>query len=392
MARQRQITMKGRAFNMSRNARFRRRPNNSGTVIKLPGNRRKPYCARISTDSRDLITGRKKQISIGTFETREEALNALSLYNLTKAKKISEEEADQMMPDLYQQIQRRTQKKIPTFEEIYQILDEEEFSKLSKSARTGYHSWFGHFKIIHSRKINTIALADLQDIFDRDRSSNGTQVHMKVLCSKIFEYAVIHQYIKRDEDYTSYIKVADYKKSTKHYSFTIDEIRKLKKLDTPEAHIILIYIYTGLRVSELLGINRSNIHIDELCNDDGTDRLISYIVAGSKTEAGKNRIIPIHDDIKQFVIDDLLKPEQRLIDFKQTRFNILVLNVINKQLKTTHTMHDTRKTFASLCQLNNINIYIRKKVLGHKMNDITFDVYTNESKNVLFKEINKIKI
>lgn len=385
--------MKGRAFNMSRNARFRRRPNNSGTVIKLSGNRRKPFCARISTDSRDLITGRKKQISIGTFETREEALNALSLYNLTKANKITDQEANQMMPDLYQQIQRRTQKKIPTFEEIYQILDEEEFSKLSVSARKGYRSWMKHFELIYDRPINTISLADLQDIFDRDRSANGTQVHMKALCSKVFEYAVIHQFISRDNDYTSYIKVADFKQSTKHYSFTIDEIKQLREANTSEAKIILIYIYTGCRASELIKIDRSRIHIDEYCNDDGTDMLISYIITGSKTEAGKNRIIPIHNDIKQYVIDELLQPGKRLIDESYINFiNRTVLPKVNKLLDADHTMHDTRKTFASLCQLNNINIYIRKKVLGHKMNDITFDVYTNESKNVLYKEINKIKI
>ena len=50
-------------------------------------------------------------------------------------------------------------------------------------------------------------------------------------------------------------------------------------------------------------------------------------------------------------------------------------------------MHDTRKTFASLCQLNSVNIYVCKKVFGHKMNDITFDVYPNESKNVLYRKI-----
>ena len=64
-----------------------------------------------------------------------------------------------------------------------------------------------------------------------------------------------------------------------------------------------------------------------------------------------------------------------------------MLASVNDVLGTSHMMHDTRKTFASLCQLNSVNIYVRKKVLGHKMNDITFDVYTNESKNVLYRKI-----
>lgn len=378
---------------MARKTRFKRRPNNTGTVVKLSGTRRKPYCARIMSDERDILTGNKKQISIGTFATREEALNALSIYSLKKSNTITNEEARNLAPDLFDKIQEKTQKKIPTFKEIYEILDAEEFSKLSNSARKGYKAWIKHFETIYDRPINNITLADLQFVFDNDGSKNGTQAHMKVLCCKIFEYAVIHQHISRDDDYTSYIKIADYKQSTKHFAFDIDEIKKLQSADTPEAHLLLIYIYTGLRVGELLHINRDNIHIDEKCDDDGTERLISYIVTGSKTAAGKNRIVPIHNDIKQFVIDELIKKEKRLIDVSyEWGFNKNIMPMINNMLNTNHTMHDTRVTFASLCQLYKVDVYARKKILGHKLKDITFDIYTKASKNRLWTEVNKIKL
>lgn len=378
---------------MPRNSRFRRRPNNTGTVVKLSGKRRNPYCARVMSDERDIITGKKKQICIGTFASREEALNALSIYSLKRSNAITNEEARNLAPDLFDKIQEKTQKRVPTFKDIYHILDEEEFSKLSKSARKGYKAWIKHFKSIYDRPINNITLADLQFVFDNDGSKNGTQVHMKVLCSKIFEYAVIHQYISRDNDYTSYIKVADFKQSTKHYPFTVDEIKKLKASNTSEAHLILIYIYTGLRVGELLYINRDNIHINEPCNDDGVDRVISYIVTGSKTAAGKNRIVPIHNDIKQFVIDELIEKEKRLIDVSyEWGFNKNIMPMINNMLNTNHTMHDTRVTFASLCQLYKVDVYARKKILGHKLKDITFDIYTKASKNRLWTEVNKIKL
>lgn len=377
---------------MARKTRFGRRPNNSGTVVKLSGKRRNPFCARVMSDERDIITGKKKQICIGTFATREEALNALSLYSLKKSNSISNEEARNIAPNLFDRIQEKTKKRVPTFKDIYHILDEEEFSKLSKSARDGYGSWIKHFETIYNRPIDNITLADLQYIFDNDKSKNGTQIHMKVLCSKIFEYAVIHQYIPRDFDYTSYIRIAEFKQSTKHYPFTMDEIKKLKTINTSEAHLMLIYIYTGLRAGELLKINRNNIHINEPCSDDGSNKLISYIVTGSKTNAGKNRVVPIHDDIKQLVIDELLKPDKRLIDCSYASLNNTVLSTVNGYLKASHTMHDTRQTFASLCQLSNVDIYVRKKVLGHKLNDITFDIYTNASKNKLWTEVNKIII
>lgn len=377
---------------MARKTRFGRRPNNTGTVVKLSGKRRTPFCARVMSDERDIITGKKKQICIGTFATHEEALNALSLYSLKKSNSITNEDARNIAPNLFDRIQEKTKKHVPTFKDIYHILDEEEFCKLSKSARNGYASWIKHFETIYNRQIDNITLADLQYVFDNDKSKNGTQMHMKVLCSKIFEYAVIHQYISRDFDYTSYIRTAEFKQSAKHYPFTMDEIKKLKTINTSEAHLILIYIYTGLRAGELLNISRNNIHIDEYCNDDGSNKSISYIVTGSKTDAGKNRVVPIHNDIKQFVIDELLTSDKRLIDCTYASLNSTVLSTVNGYLKATHTMHDTRQTFASLCQLYKVDVYARKKILGHKLKDITFDIYTNASKNKLWTEVNKIII
>ena len=45
-------------------------------------------------------------------------------------------------------------------------------------------------------------------------------------------------------------------------------------------------IYTGLRPTELLEIQTENVHLDE-----------KYMVGGMKTEAGKDRIIPLNDKI-----------------------------------------------------------------------------------------------
>lgn len=373
--------------------KFKRRPNGSGTVVKLSGRRRKPFCAKVTLDERNLTNGEKKRLVIGTFETYQEALNALSLYSLTVNNTISKKEAMEIDPDVYQKVQDKMSKKVPTFLDIYYILDKDEFSLLSPQTQNSMHGAIKHLKKLHYLKIDQITLRMIQDVFDEDGSNHSTQVHMKTICTKVFRYAVVNQCIERNDDYTSYIRIAKYEESDMHRPYTINEILALKKADTPEAHIMLIFIFTGVRINELLNINRDNIHIDEKCDDDGTERLISYMITGSKTKAGKNRIVPIHDDIKQFVIDELLKPEKRLVDVTYANFTTrTVLIKVNKLLNTHHTMHDTRKTFATLCQMNNLNVYIRKKVLGHRMNDITFDVYTNESKNRLWTEINKIKV
>lgn len=371
---------------------FRRRPNNSGTVIKLSGKRRKPYCAKISDTERDIITGKKKQIVIGTFETELEALNALSLYYLTNKKTITDKEASNIAPDLYEEVKKRRDKKIPTFNEIFEIIYKEELSLLSKSASAGYISWNNHFKSIHDRTINTITLQDLQDIFNRDKTGYGTKVHMKVLCSKIFEYAVIHQYISRDDDYTEYIDCGKTEESSKHYAFSNSEIKVLIEDNSDTAKILLIYIFSGLRANELLKIKRENIHIDEICNDDGIERKVSYFFTGSKTDVGKNRVVPIHDFIKPFVIDLLIKDGKRIIDINYANFLRNYMEPYFKKMNMQHTLHDTRVTFTTLCQLNNVDLFCRKRILGHKMKDITFDTYTSTIINTLYTEIQKIKV
>ena len=376
---------------MSRKTTYRRRPNNAGTVVKLSGKRRKPYCARVSSNECDVWTGKKKQVVIGTFETELEALNALSLYHLTNKKALSEKEANSLEPDLYEQVKKRRDEYIPTFKGIFDILDKEEFSKLSLSAYNGYKSWIKHFKPIYSKKINMISLQDLQLIFDSDKSGQGTKIHMKVLCTKIFKYAVIHKYINRDDDYTEYISCGKDEDSKKHYAFSYDEIQRLREENTDMAKIVLIYIYSGLRANELLNIDRSDIHIDEICNDDGIERKVSYFYTGSKTSAGKNRIVPIHDSIKEYVIELLLCENKRLIDRSYVSFNNICFLEYLTNLNMKHTIHDTRVTFTTLCQLNNVDVFSRKRILGHKMIDITFDTYTDTVINKLFVEINKIK-
>ena len=376
---------------MPRKTTYARRPNNAGTVVKLSGKRRKPYCARVSSNECDIWTGKKKQIVIGTFETKLEALNALSLYQLAANKQINDEEIKELSPNIFNRIKERKNTQTPTFKEIFDILYKEEFSLLSDSSKRGYNSWIKHFKIIYDRKITDITLQDLQYVFDNDTSAQGTKVHMKVLCAKIFKYAVIHQYIDRDDDYTEYIKCGKDEGTKKHYAFSYDEIKRLQEANNDVSKIILIYIFSGLRANELLNINRKDIHIDEVCNDDGVERKVSYFFTGLKTDAGRNRVVPIHDFIKPFVIELLLKKRKRIIDNTYSIFKDASFNPYMKELNMNHTMHDTRVTFTTLCQLNNVDVFSRKRILGHKMKDITFDVYTDTVINKLFVEINKIK-
>ena len=71
---------------------------------------------------------------------------------------------------------------------------------------------------------------------------------------------------------------------------------------------------------------------------------------------------------------------------------MLLYIVYEKTLGFIHTMHDTRHTFATLGKEFNMKPSAVKKIMGHKLQDLTDDVYTHESIEYLKNEMEKIVI
>ena len=208
-------------------AKFKRRPNRSGTVVKLSGKRSKPYMAKITTGYSD-IDGSQIQKAIGYYESREDALNALSLYCLSQKQGVNEQQLQQLGGSLYKSVTNFNNHDLPTFKDIYIIILNKELANLTKSRIGAYNAAFKRLSKLHNKQINNISLFDMQESIDKSKLEVGSKalIDMKSICIKIFEYAIIHQYIKRDQDFTYYLNV--YKKETKeakHKPFTLDEIK-----------------------------------------------------------------------------------------------------------------------------------------------------------------------
>lgn len=366
-------------------AKFRRRPNKSGTVVKLSGTRAKPYMAKITIGYKE-DNGAQIQKPLGYYETREEALNALSLYSLSK-KGVQEERLQELGGSIYQTIADFTTSGMPTFQDIYTILFQKELSKLSHQRQSAYIAAFKKLHRIADKKINMITLFMMQECIDIARNEVGekTLYDMKTICKKVFKYAIIHQYISRDKDFSEYINASKKEeKASKHRPFEVEEVKELAKDQSLQSKIVMTYILTGCRPIELLSIDLKNVFID--VEDNG--HIISYMVGGSKTDAGKNRIIPIHDFIKPFIVE-VIKNISKL-NYQKYNDNIFV--PLMKEHKFNHIAYDTRYTFATLAKLYKVDDFYRKRIMGHKAHNITDDVYTGTYKFKIFEEINKIKI
>lgn len=390
---------------MPKKKTIKKRANKSGTIVKLKGNRRKPYAAIVTT-GRNQETGRLVRKALDYFETEIEAQDFLDMYNLMQKKNnrlsVTNEQAKMIDNDLFEKVQAVTNKEkdMLTFEEIFNLLVEDKYKYQGniKSIR----SWFKNFSNLHKRLIDSITLFDLQTVIDTFKKKGrkvGTLAHMKCVAVDIFEYAVIHQYISRDQDFTSYIDVSTnvVKSSPNRKTFTVDEIHQLMNKSDEMAKFALLFIFTGCRPNELLKIDTSKIFIDVKNNDDGTNSKISYMITGSKTESGIDRIIPIHNYIKPIIIDLLNKHNDYLI-YQQDKRVDLTQAFYSKfceymeSIGMKHIPYECRHTFITLSQEYKVDTFSRKRIVGHKSNDITDDVYTHTIMNRLFNEIQKIRV
>lgn len=347
-----------------------RNPNGYGTVTKLSGERRKPWIVKVTVGYAD--NGRQIQKSIGTFIKRKEALACLANYNASKNNQdiINESPVSKTNQSSNQIIEKHT------FKECATRYIEQELTKFSDSWFRSKRQAMGLLSSIMDTDIKEIDLFTIQSIIDdlkKKQMSESSLNSCKILCKKVFQYAYIHKWIGPDDDYTSFIDITSkVERTTIHKPFTMKEIDILKNDESFMAKILLVYICTGCRASELLSVERKN----------------GYIICGLKSDSGKNRKIPIHSYIEPFV-DDVLdyldgytyaKLRDDFIEYSESVFNV------------EHHLHDTRNTFATLGREFNMKNTTIKKLLGHKLNDITDDVYIHESIEYLKREIEKIKI
>ena len=123
--------------------------------------------------------------------------------------------------------------------------------------------------------------------------------------------------------------------------FTDAEIARLWEIqDKPWVDSVLVFRYTGFRISELLGLKKADVDLEA-----GT------LKGGIKTSAGKNRIVPIHSRILPFIRKRMAEPGEYLFSFEgrklsQTKYYDF-WDEIMEQTGMQHTPHECRHTLRS---------------------------------------------
>lgn len=218
-------------------------PNKYGSVYKLSGKRRKPWTVR-KTVGWKLIGEKQKAYPIyefiGYYATKSEALQSLAEYNANPY-------------DL--------KNNNITFAEVYEKWSNIHFEKVSHSNVNGYKASYKLCDSIKNMKFVEIKLDHLQKIVDTSGKNVPILKKLKVMLGLVYEYAVIHEIVLPDKrEMIRYLDIskAGNPNAYNRKPFTDNEIQVL--WDNKDSNIyitvILILIYTGCRISELLNLKK----------------------------------------------------------------------------------------------------------------------------------------
>lgn len=342
-------------------------PNGYGSITKLSGNRRKPYMVRISAGydwNEETLTNRPIRHILGYYRTRKEALEALSQYNANPY-------------DL--------NKKDVTFGELYTQWSTIKYTRLAESSISCYKAAYNYCKSIENTPISSLKLGNLQNIINNCPHGSNTKKVIKGIMTNVFDFAMQNDIINKN--YAAFIEIEASDPVYERSIFTENEVNLLWTLsDKYEARILLILLYSGMRVNELLKMPRECCHLDEY-----------YLDIQQAKNKSSVRKVPIHNKIYKF-IEDFYNKNTKMLVTNDLNSNILYNNFVNREFKrlmdelnTSHKLHDTRHTFITLGHQYKLNELCLKKIVGHSPDNITQKVYTHIEVPEMLKEINKIK-
>ena len=317
-------------------------PNGYGTIVKLKGNRRKPYAVR-KTEG---LTkgGYPHQHYLGYFATLKEAKQFL--YEINEGIVTTDKTTLKEVYNAYR-VQAEKQKSEKT------LRVENSYRKLLTPLE---NKIFGNIRPVEIQDIiNKQTPAVAHSLASLWRSLEKQAVFMEIPCKR---FGSSLQVPKRNDPKEKQV-------------FTEDEIKTLwEHTDRQAVSDALILIYTGMRITEYLTLTPEQV----------TDDIIT---CGIKTENGKNRKIPIHPSIYT-----LLQEKLKIGALQSVRgYNTAFAQWNREPLVSNHTFHECRHTFRTRLDNANANRKCIDLLLGHKGEYVGERVYTHKTLDDLRKTI-----
>ncbi len=283
-----------------------------------------------------------------------------------------------------------------TVKDCYQKWSANHYPNLTKSGEGSYKNAWRYFTPIANMKMRDVKTSHIQKCVDlgAEKFSRPICEKIKSLASQICKFAMQEDLINKN--YAEFLKLPPMEESDTH-PFSDEDIKILLENDSIDTvKIILILIYTGFRPSEFFSLELKNIDIEKY-----------FIRGGGKTNAGRNRIVPISPKIqnyvKYFYIKAKLNNQKYLIvnsrgnkldinNFRNRYFykTLEELGILENENDRHLTPYSTRHTFATLCDKADIDDNLVIKMIGHTSHKTTEKFYIHKTEEDMKKAIDAI--
>ena len=185
------------------------------------------------------------------------------------------------------------QKHRPTLQELYNAWDAWYSPRVGESTMRGYLAAFKHFAPLNGIFIDLITAGDLQDCLDKCPSGKRTRQNMKTIAGLLWAYAFDRDFVSKDVTNNLYVGKGEI---VQRDPITEEELEVIRQHITSEPFADYVYAlcFLGFRPGEFLALKKTDLH---------TEAGVSYLVGGGKTEAGRNRRVPVPPQI-MYIIND----------------------------------------------------------------------------------------
>ncbi|MCI8504782.1 MAG: tyrosine-type recombinase/integrase [Lachnospiraceae bacterium] len=300
-----------------------------------------------------------------------------------------------------------------TAKELYEKWTEEYFKTLKNdaSARAVTSAW-AYCSSVYDMRVMDIRARHVKGCMEEgvavvrgkeQRPSASMKNKIKSLFNLMLDYALEYEIVDRNYSRSFNLTEETIKEiqtvKKEHIPFTDEEIALLWEHVDDKRYVdaILIQCYSGWRPQEL-GL----IRLEDVDLENWTFK------GGMKTDAGTDRVVPIHSRIQSLVLRKYKEAEalgseylfnctdpdsnRKNIKFTYNRYQKGFTRIRDElKLNPDHRPHDGRKHFVSMAKKYGVDEYAIKYMVGHKISDITEKVYTAREFDWLREEIEKIK-
>lgn len=287
-----------------------------------------------------------------------------------------------------------------TLAQLYEDWKKVHYRRIGENGRKGYENSWRILSVLGAKPVISITLDDYQVVMDSIAyKSCALQQKLRQLISQLCQYAAL---CKIDQSNYAPFLILDGYKSKSRVIFSDSEITRLISFAQTnfdraglDARIVLILIFTGLRPEELFAIQKTDVHLAE-----------KYItVAGSKTTAGRNRVIPISPLIARYLFLFLFQEREcpflitspqgcrmNLHNWRKRFFFPLMCRLEINPPDDPHRIvpYCARHTYASLAKRAGVDPGILCKWIGHADPKTTERFYIHETMREMEVEEQKI--